>query len=131
MHVTQCNIVLDLLQGNDMITFFINMETIHRGLITRKPQGRNLKFSYNTFSKYFCIGVLIHHNIGNPLKHNKYIFDIPIPFCHNLYLCNFFYRICRFWNQLPCCLHVNAAQALWLVELTNQIARRNMVRSHM
>jgi hypothetical protein len=20
------------------------------------------------------------------LKHNKYIFDIPIPFCHNLYL---------------------------------------------
>jgi hypothetical protein len=31
---------------------------------------------------------LIHHNIGTPLKHNKYIFDIPIPFCHNLYLCN-------------------------------------------
>ena len=25
--------------------------------------------------------VLIRHNIGNP---NKYIFDIPIPFCHNL-----------------------------------------------
>jgi hypothetical protein len=21
-----------------------------------------------------------------PLKHNKYIFDIPFPFCHNLYL---------------------------------------------
>jgi hypothetical protein len=36
LHVTHCNIVLDLLQGNDMITFFINMETIHRGLITRK-----------------------------------------------------------------------------------------------
>jgi hypothetical protein len=25
-------------------------------------------------------------NIGTHLKHNKYIFDIPIPFCHNLYL---------------------------------------------
>jgi hypothetical protein len=34
---------------------------------------------------YWCLG-LIRHNIGTPLKHNKYIFDIPIPFCHNLYL---------------------------------------------
>jgi hypothetical protein len=34
---------------------------------------------------YWCID-LIRHNIGTPLKHNKYIFDIPIPFCHNLYL---------------------------------------------
>jgi hypothetical protein len=25
-------------------------------------------------------------NIGTHLKHNKYFFDIPIPFCHNLYL---------------------------------------------
>jgi hypothetical protein len=29
---------------------------------------------------------LICHNIGIPLKHDKYIFDIPIPFCHPLYL---------------------------------------------
>jgi hypothetical protein len=25
-------------------------------------------------------------NIGTPLKHDKYTFDIPIPFCHHLYL---------------------------------------------
>jgi len=29
---------------------------------------------------------LIHHNIGIILKHNKYIFDISIPFWHHLYL---------------------------------------------
>jgi hypothetical protein len=29
---------------------------------------------------------LIRHNIGTHLKHNKYIFDISIPFCHHLYL---------------------------------------------
>jgi hypothetical protein len=34
---------------------------------------------------YRCLD-LIRHNIGTHLKHNKYIFDIPIPFCHNLYL---------------------------------------------
>jgi hypothetical protein len=28
---------------------------------------------------------MIRHNIGTPLKQNKYIFDIPIPFFHNLY----------------------------------------------
>jgi hypothetical protein len=27
---------------------------------------------------------LIRHNIGTPLKHNKYIFDIPIPLYHHL-----------------------------------------------
>jgi hypothetical protein len=30
---------------------------------------------------YWCLD-LICHNIGTPLKHDKYIFDIPIPFCH-------------------------------------------------
>jgi hypothetical protein len=34
---------------------------------------------------YRCLD-LIRHNIGTHLKHNKYIVDIPIPFCHNLYL---------------------------------------------
>jgi hypothetical protein len=34
---------------------------------------------------YRCLD-LIRHNIGTHLKHNKYIFDILIPFCHNLYL---------------------------------------------
>ena len=34
---------------------------------------------------YWCLD-LIRHNIGTPLKHNKYIFYIPIPFCHYLYL---------------------------------------------
>jgi hypothetical protein len=34
---------------------------------------------------YRCLD-LIRHNIGTHLKHNKYIFDISIPFCHHLYL---------------------------------------------
>ena len=34
---------------------------------------------------YRCLD-LIRHNIGTYLKHKKYMFDIPIPFCHNLYL---------------------------------------------
>ena len=34
---------------------------------------------------YWCLD-LICHNIGTYLKHNKYMFDIPNPFCHNLYL---------------------------------------------
>jgi hypothetical protein len=40
---------------------------------------------FNIIDLYWCLD-LIRHNIGTPLKHNKYIFDIPIPFCHNLYL---------------------------------------------
>ena len=34
---------------------------------------------------YWCLD-MIRHNIDTPLKHNKYIFDIPILFCHHLYL---------------------------------------------
>jgi hypothetical protein len=34
---------------------------------------------------YWCLE-LIHNNIGTHLMHNKYIFDISIPFCHHLYL---------------------------------------------
>jgi hypothetical protein len=49
---------------------------------------------------YWCLD-LIRHNIGTPLKHNKYIFDIPIPFCHYPYPSK---------------------------SLTNQIARRNLLR---
>ena len=79
-----------------------------------KTQGRNLKcqiFIQHFFKivLYWCLD-LIRHNIGAPLKHNKYIFDIPIPFCHNLYLSATFNRICRFWNHLLCCLHVRAYQ---------------------
>ena len=42
----------------------------------------------------------------------------------------FFQRKTMIFPQ-HCCLHVNTARAIWLVELTNQIARRNLVRSHM
>jgi hypothetical protein len=28
----------------------------------------------------------LHEHVSAHLKHNKYFFDIPIPFCHNLYL---------------------------------------------
>ena len=56
----------------------------------KKPQGRNLKcqiFIQHFFKivLYWCLDP-IRHNIGTHLKHNKYIFDIPIPFCHNFYL---------------------------------------------
>ena len=34
---------------------------------------------------YWCLD-LIRHIIGTHLKHNKYNFDISIPFCHHLYL---------------------------------------------
>ena len=59
-------------------------------LYSKKPQGRNLKCQIATqhFSKivlYQCLD-LIRHNIGTHLKHNEYIFDITISFCHNLYL---------------------------------------------
>ena len=73
--------------------------TSHRGLLQffvypsttlKKPQGRNVKcqiFIQHFFKivLYWCLD-LIRHNIGTSLKHNKYIFDIPIPFCHHLYL---------------------------------------------
>ena len=59
-------------------------------IYSKKPQGRNLKcqIAIQHFFKivlYRCLD-LIRHNIGTHLKHNKYIFDIPIPFCHDLYL---------------------------------------------
>jgi hypothetical protein len=34
---------------------------------------------------HWCLD-LIRHNIGTHLIHNKYIFDISIPFCHHLNL---------------------------------------------
>jgi hypothetical protein len=40
------------------------------------------------------------------------IFDIPIPFCHNLYLSAIFNRICRYRNCRPYCLYVKAARAI-------------------
>ena len=56
----------------------------------KKPQGRNLKCQI--FIQHFfkivllwCLD-LIRHNIDTDLKHNKYIFDISITFCHHLYL---------------------------------------------
>jgi hypothetical protein len=67
----------------------------HRGLLRiffnpsttlkKKTLGRNLKcqiFIQHFFKivLYWCLD-LIRNNIGTP---NKYIFDIPIPFCHNL-----------------------------------------------
>jgi hypothetical protein len=89
----------------------------------KKTQGRNLKcqiFIQHFFKivLHWCLD-LICHNVGTSLKHNKYMFDIPIPFCHNLYLSATFNRICQFWYPLSFCLHVKAARAIWLVVLTN------------
>ena len=73
---------------------------------------------------------LIRHNIGTSLKHNKYIFDIPIPFCHNLYQSATFKQ---FWTEFACfeiLFHVvymweltKFLREIWLVNSANQIAR--------
>ena len=34
---------------------------------------------------YWCLDLICHNSVIQ-LKLNKYIFDISIPFCHNLYL---------------------------------------------
>jgi hypothetical protein len=57
---------------------------------SKNQKGRisNDEFSYNLFFKivlYWCLD-MIRHTIDTPLKHNKYSYDIPIPFCHHLYL---------------------------------------------
>ena len=101
------NVFLIWPQGLVAIFFFPRLTTL-------KTTRENLKcqiFIQHFFKivLYWCLD-LICHNIGTPLKHNKYIFDIHIPFCHNLYLSAIFNRICRFWNPLPCCLHVRAYQ---------------------
>ena len=70
----------------------------HRGLLrfflsldySKKPQGRNFKCQifiqhFFTIVLHWCLD-MIYHDVGTLLKYNKYIFDIPIPFCHNLYL---------------------------------------------
>ena len=47
--------------------------------------GQHISVSTLVMNTQTCLD-LIHHNIGITLKHNKYIFDISIPFCHHLYL---------------------------------------------
>ena len=71
--------------SQELVTIFFYHSTT-----LKKTQGRNLRCQIfiQHFFKIFlhwCLD-LIRHNVGTPLKHNKYIFDIPIPFCHNLYL---------------------------------------------
>jgi hypothetical protein len=77
---------------------------------------------------YWCLD-LIRHNIGTLLKHNKYIFDIPIPFCHNLYLTATFKQFLTEFAGFEILFHdvYMWTPHVWLVELTNQIARRNLV----
>jgi hypothetical protein len=74
-----------LSQHRSMLWFVLSLD------YSKKSQGRNLKcqiFIQHFFKivLYLCLD-LICHNVGIPLKHNKYIFDIPIPFCHNLCSC--------------------------------------------
>ena len=76
----------------------------HRGGIS------NVKISYNTFFKIvvYWWRDLIRHNIGTPLKHDKYIFDIPIPLCHHLYLsATLKQSFCSRRKSLRYCLHVS------------------------
>ena len=60
---------------------FVNSRRIIAGLL------RFVNFHTTLFQNvlYWCLE-LTRHNIGTPLKYNKYIFDIPISFCHNPYL---------------------------------------------
>ena len=76
---------------------YSSIYTVHRGLLQKKIIPRLLLkkttreecqiFIQNFFKivLYWCFD-LIRHNIGTHLKHNKYIFDISIPFCLRLYL---------------------------------------------
>ena len=93
----------ETLKNGKLLKVFQIFPSLHpQGLVTifflsldysKKPQGRNLKCQIfiQQFFKivlYWCLD-LIRHNISTHLKHNKYIFDISIPFCH------------------PSCLHVS------------------------
>ena len=103
----------------------------HRGLLqfflsldySKKPQGRNLKCQIFKIVLHWCLD-LICHNVGTPLKHNKHIFDIPLPFCHNLYLpanlekfltefAGFviIFHVVNMWE------HTQFLRAIWLVNL--------------
>jgi hypothetical protein len=67
-----------------LVTIFF----IHQLLLKTTREESQMSNIHTTLFKivlYWCLE-LIRHNIGTPLKHNKYIFDIPIPFCHHLYL---------------------------------------------
>ena len=83
-HFTNVSVIFSLtFSHRGLLRFFFSLYSI-------KPQGRNLKcqIAIQHFFKivlYRCLD-LIRHNIDTHLKHNKYIFDIPIPFCHDLYL---------------------------------------------
>jgi hypothetical protein len=78
-----CSITLNGTTGA-CYDFFLSLDHSNR------PPGRNLtcQIFIQHFFKivlHWCLE-LIRHNIGTHLKHNKYIFDISIPFCHHLYL---------------------------------------------
>ena len=97
---------------------------IHRGLLqfflsldyskkTTRVESQMSNFIQHFFKivLYWCLD-LICHNIGTHLKHNKYIFDISIPFCHPLYLSatlkQCFTEFAVYGNvDLPSCLHVS------------------------
>jgi hypothetical protein len=82
--------------------FFLSLD------YSKNPQGRNLKcpiFIQHFFKivLYWCLD-LIRHNIGTPLKHNKYIFDSFLS--SSLPICNLkamLHRICHLNDLLPYC----------------------------
>ena len=98
-------------QMTDTRIFFKNSETclvsflvlqspdgpyMHRGLLrfllSLNYSKKNTREESQIFIQHFfkivlhwCLD-LICHNVGTLLKQNKYIFDISIPFCHNINL---------------------------------------------
>ena len=98
----------------------------------KKTQGRNLKcqiFIQHFFKivLHWCLD-LICHNVGTSLKHNKYIFDIPIPFCHNINLSATFKQFLTEFVGSEIHFHfvymwvrMKFLRAIWLVNSTNQI----------
>jgi hypothetical protein len=95
--------------------------------IAKKPQGRNVKFSYNTFSK-FCIGVLTWFAIMLvPLWRIInicliFLFLFVIIFTYQQFLTEFagsdiLFHFVYMWER------TKFLGVIWLVNTTNQIAR--------
>ena len=68
-------------QSEGLVTIFCSPSTT---LKTTREESQIFIQHFFKIVLHWCLD-LICHNVGTPLKHNKYIFYIPLPFCHNLY----------------------------------------------
>ena len=68
-------------QSEGLVTIFCSPSTT---LKTTREESQIFIQHFFKIVLHWCLGPICH-NVGTPLKHNKYIFYIPLPFCHNLY----------------------------------------------